>query len=245
MEINKVNMEINKIYCESNLETMKRMDDLSIDYVLTSPPYNVKTNHISKYEDFKDSFSQEQYFEQQKQLITELLRVTKNHIFYNIQMLSGNKIALHKLIGHFAENIKEVIIWRKGFGAPAFNEKAFNSAFEYIIIFSNNDPKKRYFADANFKRGTQSNVFEILNSHSNPFSDVHRAIMPLDIPRYFMINFGKENDIWYDPYMGTGTTAVAAIIEKRKFIGSEISQKYVDLANRRIEPYLKQLRLNL
>lgn len=237
------NLELNKIYCESNLDTMKRMEDLSIDYVLTSPPYNVKTKRISKYKDFKDGFSQEQYFDQQKELITELLRVTKNHIFYNIQMLSGNKIALHKLIGHFAENIKEVIIWRKGFGEPAISKNVFNSAFEYIIIFSNNEPKKRYFADANFKRGTQSNIFEILNSHSNPFADVHKAIMPLDIPRYFMINFGKENDIWYDPYMGTGTTAVAAIQEKRKFIGSDISQEYVDLANNRLNTYLTQVSL--
>lgn len=233
-------MKINKIYCESNLETMKRMEDKSIDYVLTSPPYNVKTERIAKYKDFKDGFSQEQYFEQQKELISELLRVTKNHIFYNIQMLSGNKIALHKLIGHFANNIKEMIIWHKGFGEPAISENVLNSGFEYIIVFSNNEPNKRYFNDANFKRGTQSNVFKILNSHSNPFASVHKAIMPLDIPRYFMINFGKENDIWYDPYMGTGTTAVAAIEEKRNWIGSEISQEYINIANKRLQPYLDQ-----
>jgi DNA modification methylase len=236
-------IQLNKIYCESNLETMAKMPNKSIDYVLTSPPYNVKTKRIAKYKDFKDGFSQEQYFEQQKELITELLRVTKNHIFYNIQMLSGNKIALHKLIGHFAENIKEVIIWRKGFGEPAISQKVFNSAFEYIIIFSNNEPKKRLFSDANFKRGTQSNIFEILNSHSNPFANVHKAIMPLDIPRYFMINFGKEKDIWFDPYMGTGTTAVAAIEEKRQWVGSEISNEYVTLANNRLRPYLEQTSL--
>ena len=236
-------LELNKIYNESNLETIKKFTDKSIDYVLTSPPYNVKTKRISKYKNFKDEFTQEQYFNQQKELIIELLRVTKNHIFYNIQMLSGNKIALHKLIGYFAENIKEVIIWRKGFGEPAISKNVFNSAFEYIIIFSNNEPEKRYFKDANFKRGTQSNIFELLNTHSNPFANVHKAIMPLDIPRYFMMNFGKENDIWYDPYMGTGTTAIAAIQEKKTFIGSEISREYTDLANKRLKPYLTQITL--
>ena len=236
------NLELNKIYCESNLDTMKRMDDLSIDYVLTSPPYNVTSESLSKYNEFLDNFTSDEYFEQQKNLITELLRVTKNHIFYNIQMVSGNKVALHKLIGHFAENIKEVLIWQKK-GQPAISEKVFNSEFEYIIIFSNNEPNKRYFADANFIRGTQSNRFKILNPHSNPFADVHKAIMPLDIPRYFMINFGKENDVWYDPYMGTGTTAVGAIEEKRKFIGSDISQEYVDLANNRLKTYLTQVSL--
>jgi len=232
-------MEINKIYCESNLETMAKMPNNFVDYVLTSPPYNVNTERIAKYKDFKDDLTQDSYFEQQKELISELLRITKKHIFYNIQMVSGNKIALHKLIGYFANNIKEVIIWQK-IGQPAISEKVFNSAFEYIIIFSNDEPNKRYFSDANFKRGTQSNIFKILNSHSNPFAKEHKAIMPLDIPRYFMINFGNENDIWYDPYMGTGTTAVAAIEERKNWIGSEISKEYYDISNKRLQPYLEQ-----
>ena len=235
-------MKINKVYCESNLETMKRIPNGYVDYVLTSPPYNVNTERIAKYKDFKDDLTHNDYFEQQKELISELLRITKKHIFYNIQMVSGNKIALHKLIGYFANKIKEVIIWQK-IGQPAISEKVFNSAFEYIIIFSNDEPNKRYFSDANFKRGTQSNIFKILNSHSNPFAKEHKAIMPLDIPRYFMINFGNEDDIWYDPYMGTGTTAVAAIEENKKWIGSEISKEYYNICNKRLEPYLNQQKL--
>jgi len=232
-------IEINKIFCESNLKTLSRLPDCSVDYVITSPPYNVTNKSLSKYESFNDNFDQSEYFEQQKTLIEELLRVTKNHIFYNIQMLSGNKEALNRLMGFFAKNIKEVLIWQKT-GQPAISENVFNSSFEFIIIFSNSDPHKRYFSDANFKRGTQSNLFNIKNSHSNPFADVHKAIMPLDIPRYFMLNFGEVGDVWYDPYMGTGTTAVAAVMERRGFIGSEISQKYVDLSEKRINPILNQ-----
>jgi DNA modification methylase len=55
-----------------------------------------------------------------------------------------------------------------------------------------------------------------------------------------MINFGKKGDIWYDPYMGTGTTAIASIEEKKNWIGSEISKEYIDIANKRIKPYLTQ-----
>lgn len=236
-------MKTNIIYNEDCIKTMQRIEDKSIDYVLTSPPYNVRTKRIAKYKEFKDNLSQEQYFEEQKELIENLLRITKNHIFYNIQMISGNKIALHRLFGYFAKNIKEVLIWSKGFGAPAISEKVFNSAFEYIIIFSNNEPEKRYFKDANFDRGSQSNIFEILNSHSNQFAKVHKAVMPLDIPRYFMINFGLENDIWFDPYMGTGTTALSALMEKRQFIGSEIYKEYFDISNKRISDYKNQLQL--
>lgn len=135
-----------------------------------------------------------------------------------------------------------MIIWQK-IGQPAISENVFNSAFEYIIIFSNNEPNKRYFSDANFKRGTQSNIFKIKNTHSNKYADVHKAVMPLDIPRYFMQNFGKENDTWYDPYNGTGTTSIAAIMEKRNFIGSEISKEYFDLCNNRINNELNQVKL--
>jgi DNA modification methylase len=237
------NLELNKIYCESNLETMAKMPNNFVDYVLTSPPYNVGKNGLNgegkKYNLHSDTLDSSNYFEQQKHLINELLRVTKYHVFYNIQLLSGNKNSVMKLMGVFADNIKEIIIWNKKNGVPAMEQGVFNSAYEYIIVFSNDQPNKRKFYDTEF-RGTQNNVFTIKNTHSNPFSDVHKAIMPLDIPRYFMQLFGKEKDIWYDPYMGTGTTAVAAIEEKRKFIGSEISQEYIDLSNKRLEPYLIQ-----
>jgi len=235
-------IELNKIYNEDNMLTMSKIENLSIDYCLTSPPYNCIVKNKNKYIDFHDNYSMNDYFEQQKNLISELLRITKNHVFYNIQMVSGNKVALNKLIGHFAENIKEIIIWDKQ-GQPAINPKVFNSSFEFIIIFSNNEPGKRYFSDANFERGTQKNIFKIKNSHSNPFADLHQAIMPLDIPRYFMQNFGKENDIWFDPYSGMATTAIGAIKENRRFIGSEISNEYWIKGNERIKNELNQLSL--
>tara|TARA_R110000796_G_C14484562_1_gene427080 strand:- start:56 stop:781 length:726 start_codon:yes stop_codon:yes gene_type:complete len=239
-------IQTNKIYCESNLETMAKMPNKSIDYALTSPPYNVGKNGLNgegkKYDLHNDTLNKDDYFEQQKELIKELLRVTKKHVFYNIQMLSGNKASLLKLMGYFSENIKEIIIWNKKHGVPAMEPGVFNSAYEYIIIFSNDQPSKRKFYDVSF-RGNQNNVFVVKNTHSNPFAKQHKAIMPLDIPRYFMITFGKENDIWYDPYMGTGTTAVAAIEEKKQWIGSEISNEYVTLANNRLRPYLEQISL--
>ena len=130
-------IKLNKIYVEDNLKTMSRLEDKSIDYILTSPPYNISAaksgvgvkNKTDKYKDFKDNVTQDSYFDSQKNLIEEMLRITKNHIFYNIQMLSGNKVALHKLIGYFASYIKEVIIWSKR-GQPAISECVFNSEFD-------------------------------------------------------------------------------------------------------------------
>jgi site-specific DNA-methyltransferase (adenine-specific)/modification methylase len=239
-------IQLNKIYNEDCIKTMSKMSNNFVDYSLTSPPYNVGKNQLNgegkKYISINDKLSESEYFNSQKKLINELLRVTKNHIFYNIQMLSANKITIMKLMGFFHHKIKEIIIWNKKHGVPAMEPGVFNSAYEYIIIFSNDQPHKRKFYDVTFK-GNEPNVFVIKNTHSNPFSKVHKAIMPLDIPRYLMQLFGKDNDIWYDPYMGTGTTAVACIEENKKYLGSEIYKEYCNLSSERLEPYLNQIKL--
>ena len=239
-------LKTNKIYNEDCKLTLSKMPNNFIDYVITSPPYNVGSNQLNgegkKYKTHDDKMTNDEYYLDQLNLIKELLRVTKKHIFYNIQMLSANKQSLLKLMGYFNNQIKEIIIWNKKYGVPAMEPGVFNSAYEYIIVFSNDQPNKRKFYDTTFK-GTQQNVFTLKNKHSNPFADVHKAIMPLDVPRYLMQIFGNKNDIWYDPYSGTGTSAVAAIQEEKIFLGSEIFKDYVELSYKRLEPYLTQTRL--
>jgi DNA modification methylase len=242
-------MQINKIYNEDCLATMAKMPNDFVDYSLTSPPYNVGCNGVmkgdnvgKKYNSIDDKMSDDDYLKNQIQVIDELLRVTKNHVFYNIQLLSANKRSVLKMMGYFNEKIKEVFIWNKKHGVPHIEPGIFNSAYEFIIIFSNQKPDKRKFYDCDFQ-GTQNNVFTIKNKHSNPFAKQHKAIMPLDIPRHFMQIFGKQNDVWFDPYMGTGTTAVAAILEKKQYIGSEIFDEYCKISENRIKPYLAQTTL--
>jgi site-specific DNA-methyltransferase (adenine-specific) len=236
------NLEINTVYNESNLLTMSKMPDNYVDYVLTSPPYNVGRNKMNgaetaKYKDYGDDLSD--YFTNQKNLINEMLRVTKKHIFYNIQMLGNNKLDFLNLLGHFKDNIKDIIIWQKNM-IPHIEAGVLSSSFEFIVIFSNDNPEKKKFYDGNF-RGNFSNLIKPSNSHSNPFAKQHKAIMPLDIPRMFMQKFGKNSDLWYDPYMGTGTTALAAIMEERNYIGSEISSEYCDIIEKRLKPHKTQL----
>ena len=81
-------MELNKIYNEDCLETMAKMPNEFVDYSLTSPPYNVGNNQLNgegkKYESINDKMTKDEYFENQKQVIKELLRVTKYHLLYNI-----------------------------------------------------------------------------------------------------------------------------------------------------------------
>lgn len=71
----------------------------------------------------------------------------------------------------------------------------------------------------------------------------HPAIFPEKLVADHIMTWTNENDIVYDPFMGSGTTAKMAKIYNRNFIGSEISVEYCKIANKRIEPYLKQVKL--
>ena len=247
-------MEINKIYCESNLETMKRMPDNFVDLTVTSPPYNIGQNRINgvndikQYNEYEDDLSIDKYFELTKIWIDELLRVTKYHVFWNIQEISGNKGIVKFLITQYEKYHKETFIWVKKNPAPSIVETMASSSYEYIFCFSKDNPESRKFNYCNFNNREKGN--QVYNSiikpvNNNTENKGHNFAFDEWLPKYFINYFSKENDLIYDPFMGSGTTAKMAHLQKRNWIGSEISQEYVDLANKRIEPYLKQLRLNL
>lgn len=74
-------------------------------------------------------------------------------------------------------------------------------------------------------------------------TDIHPAAFPEIIPERHIYSWSNEGDLVYDPFMGSGTTAKMAHLQKRKWIGSEISAEYVALAEKRICPHLNQLYL--
>tara|TARA_R110002012_G_scaffold112210_1_gene257693 strand:- start:790 stop:1545 length:756 start_codon:yes stop_codon:yes gene_type:complete len=250
-------MKINKIYNEDCLETMQRMPDNFVDYVLTSPPYNIggnnmndnsriektKNNKESKYKNLYYNYDDDNtnYKENQFKIINELLRVTKNHIFYNIQMLGGNKEFFFDFISVYKKNIKDVIIWNKN-PIPHINKGVINSAFEFIIILSNQNPEKKTFTDGNFK-GNFNNIIKLNKTYLNKYSQYHKAVMQIELARILIQKFGDENDIWYDCFNGVGTSSIASIKEKRNFLGSEVSEKYVEISNERIKKEINQTKL--
>lgn len=232
-------MEINKIYNEDCLQTLSKMPDGFVDMVITSPPYNIGYNNmhgedVTKYETYNDEQTQEGYEEWLFKILDELLRVTKKHIFFNIQMLGNNKLTVLKLMGKYSTKIKDIIIWNKKLAPPHIEPGIMNSKFEFIIILSNQSPEKKKFYDGNFK-GNFNNVIEGKSASQNKYAEIHKATYPLYLPRTILLKFGKEGELIYDPFMGTGTSALACLMEKRNFIGSEIDEVYFKLANERIK----------
>lgn len=225
---------INKVIQGDCLKAMKEMPDKCVDLVITSPPYNVGKNNMSenKYRG-GDALSQEEYLRWTRNILNELLRVSHT-IFYNIQMLSDNKRSVLSIMGEYREKIKDIIIWNKSQVAPSIEPGVMNNKFEFIIIFSDDFPSKRKFQKGNF-HGNFSNVIEGKSAAGeNIFSDIHKATFPQYLPGTIIQKFSSEHDLILDPFLGIGTTAVAAKRLKRNFIGIEISNHYCQIARNRL-----------
>ena len=242
-------IELNKIYNESCLETLKKIPDNFIDLVITSPPYNMNlrirkgeycsrqiVKEIStKYEGFADNIPIDDYYEFHSEVLRELLRVS-NLVFYVVQVVTGSKRSIFKMIGEFSDNLKDIIIWDKKYAEPAIQKQVMNRRTEFILVFENDYPISRQFRSAPFKRGSLNDIWQIDRNRNNGKSKdkSHGATFPEKLVATIIENFSKKGDKIYDPFLGTGTTAVVAKKMKRKFIGSEILKDYCKIAKRKL-----------
>jgi site-specific DNA-methyltransferase (adenine-specific) len=243
----KKNIEFNKIYNESCLTTLSNMKDNSIDVVITSPPYNMNlrirkgeycsrqiVKEIStKYEGFADNLPIEEYNKFHSDVLKELLRVS-NLVFYNVQIVTGSKRSIFKMIGDFSKNLKDIIIWDKGYAEPAIQEQVLNRQSELILVFEKDYPISRQFRSAVFKRGTLGDVWKIGRDRKKERGQNHGAVFPEELIKTIIENFSKKNDVIYDPFLGTGTTAVVAKKLERKYLGSELLKTYYNISKKRL-----------
>lgn len=241
-------IELNKIYNESCLTTLSKLKDDSVDVVITSPPYNMNlrirkgeycsrqiVKEIStKYEGFADNLPIEEYNKFHSDVLRELLRVS-NLVFYNVQIVTGSKRSIFKMIGDFSKNLKDIIIWDKGYAEPAIQEQVLNRQSELILVFEKDYPISRQFRSAVFKRGTLGDVWKIGRDRKKERGQNHGAVFPEELIKTIIENFSKKNDVIYDPFLGTGTTAVVAKKLGRKFLGSELLKSYYKISQKRLK----------
>lgn len=239
-----------KLYNDDCLKVLQKMIDNNekVGCIITSPPYNMclrihsgrymsrwgwKGNvgsFSSKYEGYKDDLPMDKYFSFQDEFIDKALQVT-DLMFYNIQMITGNKVALLQLLGKYAEKIKEIIIWNKGYGQPAMQKGVLNSQYEFIFVFQNSKPYNRSFEDALFPRGTETNVWDIKRERNK----LTKAGFPKELVRRILKNFVKSDSIVFDPFMGSGTTGVVCKELGYDFIGIEMDNNLFEKAKERID----------
>ena len=215
---------------------IKNIPDKSIDLVIIDPPYDIMTSNphrekigISKSIDLvqKELIENNLVHGYDMTILDELIRVMKNiniYIFCN-----GRQIPTY--IKYFVENLDckmEVLIWGKTNPLPLYKYQ-YLSDKEYCLYFRKkgycnpmcyNDAKTIYISATNIK---DKKLYH------------HPTIKPLELIRKLIRNSSKKNDIVLDCFLGSGTTAVACILENRNYIGFENNEKFYHIALNRIK----------
>ena len=202
------------------IEGMRELPDKCVDYAFTSPPYNRKRN--DKYELYDDIRDDYYYFV--CTCIEEMLRITKNHVFVNIQTNYYNRSAVYKLIGNYCEEIQNIIIWEKSNPLPASGHNITN-AYELFLILGEAPIKSS-------TTYTKNIITTSVNSEST--TKIHKAVMKQEVADWMFDKFIPEGSTIIDPMMGLGTTAIASEKYNCQWFGYEIIPEYVNKAWERI-----------
>ncbi|MGH7156606.1 MAG: DNA-methyltransferase [Candidatus Saccharimonadales bacterium] len=225
---------------------MKKMPEGSIDLIVTSPPYNLKNSTgngmkdgrggkwsnaalINGYINHSDDMPHEVYVEWQRNCIKEMMRLLPNDgaIFYNHKwrVQGGLLQDRHDIVEGFP--VRQIIIWKRN-GGINFNRGYFLPTYEVIYVIAK--PKFKLSPKANAHGDVWEFGQELNNKHPAPF--------PVKlIERIVGSTEAKEV---LDPFMGSGTTAIAAINLNRDYIGIDISKEYCDMAEKRIKNHKQQ-----
>lgn len=238
---------LNKIHVENCLDTMKRMPDAFIDLVVTSPPYD----DLRTYNGYSFDFEAiaEQLFRVVKDggvVVWVVGDATKNG------SESGSSFRQALFFMSLGFRLHDTMIFEKNsstYPASARSNR-YSQIFEYMFIFSKGKPKSaklicdkpnKWAGHKDFS-GKLKNPVPDFSPRTNiwryvtSFNGVkHPAPFPEQLAIDHILSWSDEGDVIYDPFMGSGTTAKAAEITGRAWLGSEISSEYVETAEKRLK----------
>lgn len=248
-------IEVNKIYCEDNLVTMDKMADGSVDLTITSPPYDNLRSYNGYVFDFEKT-------------AIELHRVIKigGVVVWVVgdETINGSESGTSlKQALYFKElgfRLHDTMIYKKNSAAYPSNRKSnrYTQIFEFMYVFSKGAPKtvnlicdkkNKWEGFSSFdkkippvpKHSPRENIWEYTTSFNDKTE--HPAVFPEQLAADHIYSWSNKGDLVYDPLMGSGTVAKMAHLQHRDFIGSEISKEYCDIANKRLKPYMQQVKI--
>jgi len=242
-------LETNKIYNMDCLKGLKLLDNNSIDCVVTSPPYNTGNRNDcminAKYKDYNDDLTEEEYIKLNIDLFKLLENKLNNKgiIAYNMSYSTKYPDLLYKVIYNIINktqfNIYDTIVWKKRNAIPLNSHPTGHTRLcEFVYIFAKNknfNCYKKYSINKKTNQKFFKNYVNIIEKKNNDGSiKEHKATFSSDFVKYFVELYSKSSNIVLDPFMGSGTTAVACKELQRNYIGFEISKEYCDIAEERI-----------
>jgi len=256
-------IKLNSIYNENCLDTMARMSDNFIDMTVTSPPYDYMRKYSGNTFNEFELIAQELY--RVTKIGGVVVWVVADQTIKGDETGTSFKHALYfKQIGFdLFDTMIYLKPPRGAVGNNKTYWQTFEYMFVFskgtpktINLIKDRENKEAREGDSGTKRlydgtllkrnrtgyskyGRRTNVWEYLigsgHSASDKIAYKHPAIFPEKLAQDHIISWSKKGDIVYDPFMGSGTTAKMAILNKRKYIGSELSCEYCEIAQKRIE----------
>lgn len=212
---------INKVIQGDCLEVMKQMPDKCVDLVLTDPPYGM-AYQSSRRTDKHEKIELDDSIEWFRDFARESFRVLRDdsHIyaFCNDYAISHFRDWLEKA----GFTPKRALVWVKNNHTSGDLEGDYGNKTEFCIYAQ----KGRRLLNGN----RDTNVLESKRQNT----DLHPTEKPLDLIMKLIQKSSNSNEIIFDPFLGSGTTAVAAKQLGRNFIGIELSEKYCEVARNRL-----------
>ncbi|MDD5370868.1 MAG: site-specific DNA-methyltransferase [Anaerolineaceae bacterium] len=229
----------------------------SVQLVVTSPPYNLGKPYESKQKI-------QHYLDGQKEVIRQCVRTLKSQgsICWQVGNYVDNgeiiplDILLYPIFADLGLRLRNRIVWTFGHGLHA--SKRFSGRYEVILWFTKSDeyvfnldavrvpqkyPNKKHFKgphkgelSGNPLGKNPEDVWDIPNVKSNHIEKTeHPAQFPVELVERLVLSLSNENDWVFDPYLGSGTTAIASLIHNRKAMGSELVPEYNQITKNRVD----------
>lgn len=226
-------IEIDKIYNEDCLVGMQRIPDNSVDLIITSPPYNIGNDHHivgRRFKTYEDDMPERDYQDWQINVLNECYRILKEggSIMYNHKnrIKDGVQISPYEWLFKTKLTIKQEIVWFNR--SPNFDKIRFYPMTERIFWLSKGS--KTHF----YNSISHHDVFNNSEWPSVGTNAKHKRAFPIELAQSMVLCF-PDAEIILDPFIGSGTTAIAAIKEKRHYVGFELNEEYYNLACERIK----------
>lgn len=251
-------VDLNKIYCADCVDFMKEMDEGSVDLTVTSPPYDSLRNYKGYSFAFEDIAKG--LFRVTK-IGGIVVWVVGDKIKNGDRSLTSFRQALY--FQEVGFNVHDVMIYKKR-NTPFMRSNAYTNCYEFMFVFSKvkvntfnrlvEKTVRQGFEGMPFNKGadgvnrkvlkelkaekTKNNIWEYAVGLGGTTSDreafEHPAVFPEKLASDHIMSWTNEGDLVFDPMVGSGTTCKMALKHNRNYLGCDISQEYVNIANKRL-----------
>jgi DNA modification methylase len=235
---------LDRLFCRSS-ESMEELPDDCVALMVTSPPYNVG-------KEYDEDLSLEEYLGLLRRVLAETYRVLEpgGRVAVNVANLGRRPyLALNHRVAGVMEEIgfllRGEIVWQKAQGAGgscawgswrSARNPTLRDVHEYVVVASKGSFRRLRLGEDTITRRefleATTSVWAIAPASARRIG--HPAPFPVELPRRLIELYTFKGDLILDPFIGSGSTAVAAIEAERHFVGYETEKAYLEIAKARI-----------